>query len=365
MRSSVKYRYLIIPAVALFCACSSKPDSVKASQPNQQQAAAIQTGEKSESTQNIVVRSTEEKLKERAAEAVNLYPADLGGQYGYIDKTGKVAIKPQFRAALAFANGLAPAQDIKERWGYINPKGEWAIPAKYEVALPFAENLGVVRLDGKYGAVDKSGKVVIAPTYVGMSQFSDGVSAVLMTHQHNGPFVSTAWGFIDREGKYIISPRFENVTTFADGLIGLRKLGGNWGFIDLKQQQVIVPQFSEVSGFSEGLSGARDRNMRWGFIDRSGTFVIKPQFINVTPFSEGKAGAFDFDKRKWGFVDRSGKYVIEPRFEEATQFVNGMAMVQLDGKETYIDTTGKIVWQASTLKPAEDNKVKLNPTEGK
>ena len=49
--------------------------------------------------------------------------------WGYINKKGKLVIKPKFSDAKKFSNGLA-AVKIKNRWGYINKKGKWIIRTK-------------------------------------------------------------------------------------------------------------------------------------------------------------------------------------------------------------------------------------------
>ena len=42
--------------------------------------------------------------------------------YGYLDATGRMAIRPQYENALSFGDGLA-AVWIEDTWGYINKKG--------------------------------------------------------------------------------------------------------------------------------------------------------------------------------------------------------------------------------------------------
>jgi hypothetical protein len=50
----------------------------------------------------------------------------LGGKWGYIDRTGKFIIRPQFDEALnmEFSNGLARVK-IDGKWGYINKTGKF------------------------------------------------------------------------------------------------------------------------------------------------------------------------------------------------------------------------------------------------
>ncbi|MCO6498500.1 MAG: WG repeat-containing protein [Chitinophagaceae bacterium] len=45
--------------------------------------------------------------------------------------------------------------------------------------------------------------------------------------------------------------------------------------------------------------------------------------------------------RQWGFIDSTGFYVVKPQYSSADSFKNGKAKVTLNGREFYIDKTGK------------------------
>lgn len=55
----------------------------------------------------------------------------LEGKYGYIDKSGKLVIKPQFGEAYSFSEGLALVK-IQGSNGYINRNGNLAIQTQFE-----------------------------------------------------------------------------------------------------------------------------------------------------------------------------------------------------------------------------------------
>jgi hypothetical protein len=48
------------------------------------------------------------------------------------------------------------------------------------------------------------------------------------------------------------------------------------------------------------------------------------------------------------FIDKTGEMAIQPQYDIAVPFSQGLAVVKVDGKMAYIDTTGKIIWQAPT-----------------
>ena len=74
-----------------------------------------------------------------------LLAARIGETWGFIDKTGKWVINPQFQQVDAFAgNGLCAVQipdgEQNGKWGYVNTKGEYAVSPNYEQAGRFAAN---------------------------------------------------------------------------------------------------------------------------------------------------------------------------------------------------------------------------------
>ena len=92
--------------------------------------------------------------------------------------------------------------------------------------------------------------------------FSEGLAAIKMGGK---------WGFIDKTGKVVIPPQFDIVLCFSEGLAPIG-MGGKWGFIDQTGKIVIPPQFDAVRWFSEGLA-AIEMGGKWGFIDKKGRTI--------------------------------------------------------------------------------------------
>ena len=87
------------------------------------------------------------------------------GKIGFINKKGKVVIKPTGYGVGYFSEGLAVWAKDSEKYGYINTKGKTVIPLKYESAYDFSEGLACVQEKGKYGFINKKGKMVISAIY--------------------------------------------------------------------------------------------------------------------------------------------------------------------------------------------------------
>ena len=58
------------------------------------------------------------------------------------------------------------------------------------------------------------------------------------------------WGFVDRSGQVKIAPQFEQAGPFTDGL-AVVSVGGRAGYVDKAGKFVINPQFDSGAAFSE------------------------------------------------------------------------------------------------------------------
>ena len=255
-------------------------------------------------------------------------------QKGYIDRTGKIAIAPQFYQAYPFSEGIARVELLKSNrlhYAYIDRVGKivFSDPSVCE-AGDFSEGLAAVKIEQKWGYINRQGKIAIKPQFMGAQDFSEGLAAVID--------VSGRWGYIDRTGNFVIKPRFNHVLEFT----------------------------TPPGKFSQGLAavGADNGTRRWGYIDKRGEFAIQPRFdsgyAGCGYFSEGLAWVTvgcepekrDLTTGKYGYINQKGKFVIKPIFDFAAEFSGGLAKVQIDdysvfdrGKWGYINTSGQFVWE--------------------
>lgn len=194
-------------------------------------------------------------------------------------------------------------------------------------------DLFLIRYNGKYGYMDKSGNVVISPQYDNGGAFREGLATVRL---------NDVWGFIDQSGQIVISPRYQETGGFFDGLAAV-KLNGMWGFINPKGEVQIGLQFDNASRFYDGISSVTV-NDKFGLINKKGEYIVKPMYEDARAPRDGVIPVRH--NGKWGYICSNGQMLIKPQFDSVYQsFVEGLSCAGINGKVGYIDKTGKYVIQ--------------------
>lgn len=130
--------------------------------------------------------------------------------YSVINTLGEIQFSnPNAELAEPYSNGLSL---LAGKASYMDAKGQIVIDGKdFSEARSFSDGLACVKVaaTGKYGFIDKRGRLVIPANFERAGDFSEGLAPVL---------VNKLWGFIDRSGKTVIPPRYLSVRPFSDGL---------------------------------------------------------------------------------------------------------------------------------------------------
>ncbi|UBF30064.1 WG repeat-containing protein (plasmid) [Kovacikia minuta CCNUW1] len=328
---------------------------------------------------------------------------ELNGKIGYIDKTGKFAIEPQFDRAENFSEGLANVcwcqhgdclSDPNEKCGYINSSGKLVIKDRFRGGGVFKQGIAIAvpaRLGAKIGLINRQGEELIEPNldavdFYGLNnsplneadwQFHSDLLRVRIPDSRKLPppkseyeprdyYGPGKWGYVQRMGGYAIQPRFWEATNFsaerAVVQIGEDDPGyspewrGKWALIDTTGRIIdtrgqnpkpeLINTFQASESFSEGVLVVAANNNRYGYINRDGRWVISPQFLDARGFSQGLAAVAIGSPDSWGYIDHHSKIVIPPKFDWVERFAkNGLAIVRVGTKYGLINRNGQYVLQ--------------------
>jgi len=270
-----------------------------------------------------------------------LYRMSVNGKDGFIDRSGKVVITPQFDGAFGFAEGLAGVR-VGTKFGFINAKGEMVITPQFDTVFPFSEGLAAVQVGTKFGYIDTKGLVTITPQFDDVRSFHNGRAAVKLEGGRGwngldtkiGHVGNNRYGFIDKDGKYIgmpgllfVQPDFRDETGWVGDATLIRTADDHIGVMNDSGKVLIAEKVDEVGwdGFAEGLAPAATGG-KWGFVSPKGEWVITPQFESVHGFVDGLAPAEV--GQHWGLVDRGGKFVVNPQYDHVFGIAEGYAIVE-------------------------------------
>jgi len=288
-----------------------------------------------------------------AGESEVLYPmrkkfkSELGYTWkqGFMNRQGQVVIEPIFSKVNYFNEGLALVAEEGD-WGYIDKKGKVIIKLQYGWATDFSEELAQVSI-----ATEENGEKTTKTTFIDKksneamdekfdfnsrseSLFKNGIACIAQNRK---------WGFINKTGEFIIDPIYEVARNFNEGLAPV-KTNGKWGFINTEGKFVIEPSFESAFPFREGFAAVQIDG-KWGFIDKKGKVIIKPLYdlmeYDKPEFSEGMARICI--NNKWGFIDEKGKTVIEPTYDYTGNFKGDMAVLKVGGKVGYLSKSGQVI----------------------
>ncbi len=277
------------------------------------------------------------KTKEKI-EIVTLKPTGKAGKYGYLDKSGQLAIPYQYQMTNVFNEGLAHVK-LNNKWGYIDKNNSKIIDFKYDEAKPFSQGLAVVQQNGKYGYINKEGKVLIPFEYDDANSFVEEKAEVWK----NGQKEILDFPEPVSPEEVAPTPAAPPTSTIRNPMLSKKELrlverAGKYGFEDGEGNILIAPQYNIAYDFKDGLAQVQLNN-QWGFIDKKGTVICEIQYSDCNAFSEGLAVVQK--NGKYGYINNQGKIVIPLQFDTATDFKDGKASVGQNGNTFWINQKGR------------------------
>ena len=250
--------------------------------------------------------------------------------------------------------------------------------ARKDAAL--AENspkLLMIRSKGKFGLIDRTGKLILPARYESLMGFDSSYRASANAYleiaegERSRPVqIDHKWGYVDNTGKEMIPAQYSMAGPFRDGWAQVKD-GKTWGIIDHKGKFVIKPQYSFIGPFRDGIARVAIGGMpiegglpksKWGYINKKGDQIIPVTYDYAQSLSNGRAlvniggkwrgnAGISFQGGKWGVVDNSGAFVVEPKIEiagglsldEKTEVdAADLVPIKFDGKFGYRDRSWKL-----------------------
>lgn len=294
-----------------------------------------------------------------------------GCNWGYIDTSGRVVIRPQFSYAEKIVNQIGIVEkgdkvgaiktdgnillkcqfnDVQflensnyqilkvykniTKVGLIDTLATVAVDLKYDEIGEISEGLLAVAKNGLWGFSDMNGKEVIRCRYRKIGKFQEGYAAAQLGNK---------WGFIDQEGRIVIEFKYRRVGNFKDGLAWVSTAAGV-GYINNEDEKVILSKFEKAYDFEDNVARVVVDG-KFGLINKNGDYFLRPKYNHIYPFNEHGVAIVQLGKEKirYGLLNRTGDLETKKSFKRIESFKEGLAKVQLKNKYGFINPHGEIV----------------------
>jgi len=212
----------------------------------------------------------------------NLYPHNL--LYGFISPQGKLLIPTVYIKAYSFSEGFAAVQLTEKDWIYIDKTGKDAFGKTFLEAQPFSNGFGMVKLGGGKKYINAKGELQKNVPNVSVNEVKQGGA------QNNGVVSfdkDEKYGLMDSTGKVILAPKYDWIGPFSEGL-AYAKLGTQGMYIDTKG--TLVFSIGNLAGkpFENGLAmvgvmpppSPDDEYLPWSdcyYVNKQGKVFWKPK----------------------------------------------------------------------------------------
>lgn len=183
--------------------------------------------------------------------------------------------------------------------GLLDEKGAWEVSPTLNLQQIFPGNQGLngVLIDGKYGFVDKTGKLRIANRYEQAGRFSEGLAPVK---------IGNLWGYIDQMDKISIQPHYSLAGEFAGG-VAIVKKDGKSNLINKNGKELLAGYYDRISVTDDGYYLTENSSL-FGLADPSGTEISIPKFDELRRESRDKI--LIRRGRKYGVMKETGEYSL-------------------------------------------------------
>ncbi|MPM62470.1 hypothetical protein SDC9_109342 [bioreactor metagenome] len=254
-----------------------------------------------------------------------------GSKYGYINKEGEIVIKPKFRRAGSFSDGMAAVVEKGGKYGYINYDGEWVIEPEFREALAFREGLAPVKPANLFGYIDETGTVVIKPSWLRANPFYNGTAVV---YNKNG------FGLIDQTGKSILKCHFSRITP-PDSNRNRFVTKGKVMFLVNEKGETISRKSKIILPAGCGYYSVKN-GFKYTVIRTDGTVVAG--FDSDRPLLVGDERVLVTRHNKYYYYNLAGEKLFGP-YVKASEFNLGCAVVSEQLQSYIIDTDGNKLYQ--------------------
>jgi hypothetical protein len=244
------------------------------------------------------------------------------------------------------------------KWGFVDKTGKLVVPAVWDDAGEF-QNIGtestpvlraVVSMEGKHGLIDTKGNLLGKPRWDRIDRFQKAGEDRWLATIHSG----SLQGLIDGNGTIVSEPQWDAIVEFRDyksaRWIASATLDGKLGFLDAAGNVVVEP-IGKSLGQPWRYPGLLVLKVETKDSDQLQDAVFLPDGTRLDPaalqgnIGLGGAQILKTAKGKSGLYSRTGTVLIEPRWDHMVWVAPGIVAAWTDSDGALIDTKGRVLFR--------------------
>lgn len=198
-----------------------------------------------------------------------------------------------------------------------------------EIAWQKTDDSFAVKKEGKYGIVDRAGRLIAQPVWdrLAFSSVPDMICA-----EKDGKFC-----YIDRRGNIVLMGAWEEAEAFSAAGLAWVYANGKYGFVKPDGQFAFPMQSRALYTYfdAENQCVLYESGRMWGYMNAQGQVLCK---VNYDSLVENGKQLFEGlcvvgnKESQWGYMDAQGEMVIPFQYHNAENFSSGFAFVSTNGK---------------------------------
>ncbi len=228
--------------------------------------------------------------------------------YSYNDKGKKVEIGKYDEVKWSYENRILVRENGK--YGFVNSEtGKLVIPCIYDGAHPFNDGVALVTQKNKgkgYALISKTGELLsdfILTDYHSKYYVKDGLFTNIG--------INGKWGSINKNGKLVIPFEYDELWDFNEKGYAQFKKDGKWGVINKINNIIIPATYDNIRLSSECELIAANKAGKWGYVNLSNQIVVPFSYDEAYAFGTSEEFASVYKNGNVGYIDRKGNLVVQ------------------------------------------------------
>ena len=265
-----------------------------------------------------------------------------GTKYGVIDSEQNVIIPFEYDTYIErydFGEKMLLKAKKDGKYGFIDTQNKAVFPFiyddisylrvsyQYDLCLrhtSFDNNAFSICIDGKYGAMDINGNIVVSPVYASLERINHCDKKYFLASQ-NGKY-----GLLDYNGNVLTDIIYDQIDYYLNSYDFKTTINELNGVIDANGKTILQPKYKDIVNdiqnethrYAVSLDGTY-----YGIADRSGNLIVPIQYMMKIEADRGYyyvvgsnnsyyivMNSADYRYRKFGLIDKSGRTVLSPEY---------------------------------------------------